>query len=160
SLEQSAAPVVLNPSHQPPAGDLSDVIFSVEGNKVFALLVGSDERIYIGTRFKEGLFRNGRIRPEEALERSSAELDRLQLSHSERQVLDATAENEGALDAINTWDNSFLSFGMFQWTAGPADRPGELAALLAVIGESYPDELEHYFGRFGLGIEGLSGPIG
>ncbi|MBI1353851.1 MAG: LysM peptidoglycan-binding domain-containing protein [Acidobacteria bacterium] len=160
SLEPAVAPAVLNPSHPPPDGDLSDVVFSVEGNKVFALLVGSEERIYVGTRFRLGLFRNGRIRPEEALERSSAELDRLRLSDSERHVLDATAENEGALDAINTWDNSFLSFGMFQWTAGPAGAPGELASLLGRIQSNYPEEFQHYFGRFGLALEGLSGGAG
>ncbi len=160
SLEPAKAPVVLNPSDPPPSGDLRDVIFSVEGKKVFALLANTDERIYIGIRHKAGLYRIGRIRPEEALERAGAELARLQLSGSERRVLEATAENEGALDAINTWDNSFLSFGMFQWTAGPADNEGELPALLAVIRTHYPVEFEHYWGRFGLGLEDVNGPTG
>lgn len=160
SLEPAQAPVVLNPSDPPPSGDLRDVIFSVEGKKVFALLANTDERIYIGIRHKAGLYRSGRIRPEEALERAGAELARLQLSSSERRVLEATAENEGALDAINTWDNSFLSFGMFQWTAGAGDGQGELPALLELIHEHYPVEFDHYWGRFGLGVEAVNGPTG
>ena len=160
SLEPAQAPVVLNPSDPPPVGDLRDVIFSVEGSKVFALLANTDERIYLGIRHKEGLYRIGRIRPEEALSRAGVELARLQLSLSERRVLEATAENEGALDAINTWDNSFMSFGMFQWTAGQADTEGELPALLAVVQQQYPVEFEHYWGRFGLGLEDVGAATG
>lgn len=158
SLEPSLAPTVLNPSDPPLEGDLRDVIFSVEGKKVFALLADTEERIYLGIRHKLGLYRIGRIRPETALSQAGEELTRLQLSLSERRVLEATAENEGALDALNTWDNSFLSFGMFQWTAGAGDAEGELPALLAVIRRLYPVEFEHYWGRFGLGLEDV-GPV-
>src|SRR5690606_19844095 len=128
SLDTTPAPDVLNPSEPPPTGDLREVIFSVEGNKVFALLADTDQRIYLGFAHKQGPYRIGRIRPGMALQRSGPELSRLRPSHSEQRVLEATAENEGALDAINTWDNAFLSFGMFQWTAGQAGQPGELPA--------------------------------
>ncbi len=160
SLDTASAPDVLNPSEPPPTGDLREVIFSVEGNKVFALLADTDERIYLGIAHKEGLYRIGRIRPEEALQRSGPELSRLQLSLSERRVLEATAENEGALDAINTWDNAFLSFGMFQWTSGQAGQPGELPALMALVKSSYPKEFDHYWGRFGMDIQGVQGATG
>ncbi len=64
----------------------------------------------------------------------------------------ATSENEGNLDAVNTWDNQFISFGMFQWTAGGKEAPGELAALLNRIKQQYPDDFAHYWGRYGIDV--------
>jgi hypothetical protein len=66
------------------------------------------------------------------------------------------AENEGNLDAINTWDNAFLSFGMFQWTAGTGSGKGELPGLLARIKNEDRDLFERYCGQHGLDVSGLS----
>ena len=60
----------------------------------------------------------------------SFELRALGVTTSEVNLMIAVAENEGRLDAINTWDNAFLSFGMFQWTLGTGGNQGELPALL------------------------------
>ena len=52
------------------------------------------------------------------------------LTSSAVNVMVAVSENEGNLDAVNTWDNSFMTFGMFQWTLGTESAKGELPALL------------------------------
>ena len=62
------------------------------------------------------------------------------------------AWNEGNLDAINTWDNAFLSFGLFQWTAGTGSGKGELPALLARIKNEDRDLFDKYCGQHGLDV--------
>ena len=52
---------------------------------------------------------------------------------------------------MNTWDNAFLSFGMFQWTVGTGRGQGELAALLKKVSESDPAAFDLYYGQYGLG---------
>jgi hypothetical protein len=64
----------------------------------------------------------------------------------------ATSQNEGNLDSINTWDNSYLSWGMFQWTMGQLTDAGELPALLKLIKEKQPAAFKTYFGDFGIDI--------
>ena len=64
----------------------------------------------------------------------------------------AVSDNEGNLDAVNTWDNSFLSFGMFQWTIGADSSRGELAAFLKKLKEKAPDAFWKYFGNYGLDV--------
>jgi hypothetical protein len=64
----------------------------------------------------------------------------------------AVSENEGNLDAVNTWDNSFMTFGMFQWTAGARSDPGELAALLQKIKDTDDAVFQKYFGRHALDV--------
>jgi hypothetical protein len=76
----------------------------------------------------------------------------LSLAPSLIRVVRAVSANEGRLEAINSYDNSFLSFGLFQWTAGPNDQPGELAGLLALVQRANSDVFQNYFGRHGLGI--------
>jgi hypothetical protein len=64
----------------------------------------------------------------------------------------AVSANEGRLEAINSYDNAFLSFGLLQWTAGPANGPGELAALLALVQRTDAAVFQEYFGRYGVGV--------
>jgi hypothetical protein len=75
-------------------------------------------------------------------------------------VILATAESEANFDAVNTWDNQFISFGMFQWTAGGPGKPGELPALLKLVRESYPDDFQHYWGQFGLDVVDVGAKTG
>jgi hypothetical protein len=69
--------------------------------------------------------------------------------------MQAVSANEGRLEAINTWDNAFLTFGALQWTVGAKDAEGELAALLNRIKATASDVFTDYFGQYGLDV----GPI-
>ena len=68
-------------------------------------------------------------------------------------IMRAVSQNEGMLEAINTWDNAFLSFGIFQWTAGPGTGGGELVDLLDRLKSAQPAVFDEYFGANGLALE-------
>ena len=79
------------------------------------------------------------------------------VSPSRVRVVRAVSANEGNLEAINTWDNSFLSFGLLQWTAGPDGAPGELAVLVAQAKAADAGVFADCFGGYGLDAE-VAGP--
>ena len=79
----------------------------------------------------------------------------LTVSPSLLRVMQAVSANEGRLEAINTWDNCFLTFGALQWTVGAGDAGGELAALLDRIKRGNAAAFAEYFGRHRLEV----GPI-
>lgn len=72
-------------------------------------------------------------------------------------VLHAVVQNEGSLDAVNAYDNAFLSFGILQWTAGTASEKGELAAFLSHVKDRHPAFFQKYFGAVGLDVTGIVG---
>jgi peptidoglycan hydrolase-like protein with peptidoglycan-binding domain len=74
------------------------------------------------------------------------------LDESAIRVMLPVSANEGALDAVNTWDNAFLSFGMYQWTVGQDSAKGELPALVNRIKREDAEAYEEYFGAFGLDV--------
>ena len=74
------------------------------------------------------------------------------LSRSAVRAVSAVTANEGRLEAVNSWDGAFLSFGIMQWTAGVAGDPGELAALLARVRAADAEVFKECFGRFGLDL--------
>ncbi|MEZ4828246.1 MAG: peptidoglycan-binding domain-containing protein [Bacteroidia bacterium] len=74
------------------------------------------------------------------------------LSDSAIKVILPVSANEGNLDAINTWDNAFLTFGMLQWTIGVETSAGELPALLQRVKNRFPDTFQEYYGRYGIDI--------
>jgi SH3 domain-containing protein len=78
------------------------------------------------------------------------------ISPSIVRVLRAVSLNEGKLEAINSYDDAFLSFGMFQWTAGTGNAAGELAAFLALVQRTDAGTFAEYFGRYSLGVAGTS----
>lgn len=67
-------------------------------------------------------------------------------------VIAAVSGNEGKLEAVNSYDRAFMSFGIMQWTAGAASKEGELASLLALMKHQDPPAFAECFGRFGLDI--------
>ncbi|TSE13530.1 hypothetical protein C1D09_003380 [Mesorhizobium intechi] len=75
------------------------------------------------------------------------------ISPSLQRVIQSVSDNEGKMEAINTYDNSFLSVGVFQWTAGATTGAGEIAGLLAVVDSYSPGAFNEYFGSEGLGYE-------
>lgn len=80
----------------------------------------------------------------------SDQLHQQGLTDSAIRVMIPVSENEGALDAVNTGDNAFLSFGMYQWTMGTEDGKGELPALLKKIKQTDPAIYQEYYGRYGM----------
>ena len=145
-------PSVVNTSEGVQAVSKERVRISVEDRVVYATLIAKPEKIFVGRLHRKGLYRIGLHDPENFIANHRIKLQEVNLNDSEMNVIFATSENEGNLDAVNTWDNQFLSFGMFQWTAGGAGKPGELPALLKIIKDSHPDNFQHYWGQFGLDV--------
>lgn len=75
------------------------------------------------------------------------------VSPSRLRVMEAVSSNEGKLEAINTWDSAFLTFGCFQWTVGTADGDGELPAMIDRLKRNSPQVFQKYFGQFGLDVQ-------
>lgn len=104
------------------------------------------------TKFRKGVYTFGDQDTIDFVQNYRNELHSLGLSESAIKVMIAVSENEGNLDAINTWDNSFMTFGMFQWTIGVGNDPGELPALVKKIKDADYTIYEKYFGDHGLDI--------
>jgi hypothetical protein len=115
-----------------------------------------------GTQFartyKKGLFNSGQTSIAEFLKGNQNRF--ATTSDSLLQVMDAVSENEGKYEAINTWDNAFLSFGIFQWTTGVGSDAGELPALLKLLQDKYPGTYQKYFGQYGLETGSITAPAG
>lgn len=107
-------------------------------------------------RKNQGAWTLGNQKPAAFVKSHADRLRSLKVTQSEINVIIAVAENEGNLDAINTWDNAFLSFGMFQWTAGTGSAKGELPGLLARIKDEDRDLFDKYCGQHGLDVTGLT----
>jgi hypothetical protein len=107
-------------------------------------------------RKNQGAWTLGNQKPADFVKFHADRLRSLKITQSEVNVIIAVAENEGNLDAINTWDNAFLSFGMFQWTAGTGNGKGELPGLLARIKDEDRDLFDKYCGQHGLDVTGLT----
>jgi len=107
-----------------------------------------------GTKFRKGIYHYGETSIKDFVDENRslfpAELN------SYLNVMIAASDNEGKYEAINTWDNCFLSFGVFQWTCGTTTAKGELPALLDRLQQTYPDTFEKYFGQYGLSTDNIS----
>ena len=142
--------------------DLSHTPTSAHGSLSVKSIKGSNNRQYLKVsdgvhqkqfrKFRLGLFTVGSQKPATFVKFHADKLHALKVTQSEINVMIAVAENEGNLDAINTWDNAFLSFGLFQWTAGTDSAKGELPALLARIKYQDRDLFDKYFGQHGLDV--------
>lgn len=111
-------------------------------------------------KYRLGLYTRGANPPLAFIHQHRDLLGELGLTPSLINVMVAVAENEGNLDAINTWDNAFLSFGMLQWTAGTGNARGELAALLWRLEQQAPAVFQDHFGGAGLAVSGIQGNYG
>lgn len=103
---------------------------------------------HFATRHKRGLFTAGTTGIRDFVRANPGMFDGV--SSSSLRVMEAVSDNEGKLEAINTWDSAFLSFGIFQWTVGTGRGRGELGALLARLKEEHGATFRHYFGQHGL----------
>ncbi len=127
-------------------------------NKDYIQVQGGEVEVRF-RKYKKGLFTVGQNRATDFMENNPSLLADLHLSDSAMRVMFPVSENEGNLDAINTWDNSFLTFGMFQWTIGAKENEGELPALLRKIKEREPLAFESFFGQYGLDVSPATGAV-
>jgi hypothetical protein len=158
--EVTEVPSVVNTSAGVKAVSKERVRISVENKVVYATLLAKPEKIFVGRLHRKGMYRIGLREPEIFIGNHREKLLEVNLTDSEMNVIFATSENEGNLDAINTWDNQFISFGMFQWTAGGPGKPGELPVLIKILKERYPDNFQHYWGQFGLDVVDVDNKTG
>lgn len=136
------------------------ISFTTVGSDVIAKLVNTGQQESFAKTKDLGLYRLGIFKLRDFIAYGSSLLQQVQMSPSEINVMLVTAANEGSLDAINTWDNQYLSFGIFQWTLGSAGQQGELPALLTNLKKRYPSEFQYYFGQFGVDAISLDGNTG
>ena len=158
--EVKEVPSVVNTSAGVKAVSKERVRMSVENKVVYATLLAKPEKIFVGRAHRKGLYRVGLQEPEAFIGNHREKLLEVNLTDSEMNVIFATSENEGNLDAVNTWDNQFISFGIFQWTAGGPGKPGELPVLINIVKDRYPDDFQHYWGQFGLDVVDVDNKTG
>ena len=104
-------------------------------------------------RFKKGVFHFGKTSIAQFVRTQPGSLGGI--APSLLRVMEAVSENEGKLEAINTWDDCFMTFGVFQWTAGQKTDAGELPALLARLKQEEPAAFHTFFGQHGLDVQGV-----
>ena len=126
----------------PPMADDEDHPVRVVGDQAIA----PDGRAF-ARKFKAGFYTLGKTALADWLAANPAPSE---LSPSAVRVARAVSLNEGKLEAVNSYDNCYLSFGMFQWTAGGGSDPGELAALVARVKRAAPAAYQDCFGRYDL----------
>ncbi|TYQ31620.1 LysM peptidoglycan-binding domain-containing protein [Pseudanabaena sp. UWO310] len=136
------------------------ISFTTVGSDVIAKLLNTGQQEVFAKTKDLGLYRLGIFKLRDFITYGSGLLQQVQMSPSEINVMLVTAANEGSLDAINTWDNQYLSFGIFQWTLGAAGQQGELPAFLSNLKRRYPSEFQYYFGQFGVDTSSLDGNTG
>ena len=145
------------PSHKPTLAPESLRIKSVTGrNSRQELEVSNGPHTKRFVKKNQGVWTLGNQKPAHFVKSNADKLRALKVTQSEINVMIAVAENEGNLDAINTWDNAFLSFGLFQWTAGTEGAKGELPGLLARIKAEDRDLFDQYCGQHGLDVTAVT----
>lgn len=111
---------------------------------------GIDTRSF--RKHRQGLFTIGDLSIEAFIDRNRATLKARGMTDSGLNIMIGVSANEGNLDAINTWDRAFMTFGCFQWTLGVGDGQGELPALLGKIREADRQVFEASYGIHGIGV--------
>ncbi|MCP4666326.1 MAG: hypothetical protein GY849_08155 [Deltaproteobacteria bacterium] len=132
----------------PAGGELAIREVTEKGKPRVIVSLGKIERKFV--KFKKGIYTFGNQKVIDVINANKSSLMEAGLTGSAMNVMVAVSENEGNLDAINTWDNSFMTFGMFQWTIGARKDPGELPALIKKIKAADPNVFQKYYGRHGL----------
>jgi peptidoglycan hydrolase-like protein with peptidoglycan-binding domain len=123
------------------------------------ITVSDGERSKTFRIYRRGVYTNGTQKPGRFIEGNPDLLVGVGLTPSSLKVMLAVSANEGNLDAINTWDDAFFTFGMFQWTVGQRSAAGELPALIKKLKEREPGVFERYFLRHGLDVSNDTGAV-
>lgn len=134
-------------------GATSGGSFHFEGNKA----VAPDGTVF-GKKFQLGIFNNGNTSIADFVRANPAAFPNL--SPSRLRVMSAVSVNEGKLEAINTFDNAFLTFGCFQWTVGAGTGAGELPAMANQLKQKDEAVFNQLLGQFGLDVASVSKPPG
>jgi hypothetical protein len=127
--------------------------FHFEGNNA----VAPDGTVF-GKKFQQGIFNVGDTSIASFVQANQAAFPNL--SPSRLRVMSAVSVNEGKLEAINTFDNAFLTFGCFQWTVGSGDGAGELPAMANHLKQTDATAFHDLLGQFGLDIASVNSPAG
>jgi hypothetical protein len=127
--------------------------FHFEGNKA----VAPDGTVF-GKKFQQGIFNVGNTSIADFVGANQAAFTNL--SPSRLRVMSAVSVNEGKLEAINTFDNAFLTFGCFQWTVGTGDGAGELPAMVSHLKQTDAAVFNQLLGQFGLDVASVNSPAG
>lgn len=125
------------------SSDAQSGTFHYEGSKA----VAPDGTVF-ATKFKLGVYNYGQTSISQFVNQNNSLF--AGVSPSRLRVLSAVSTNEGKLEAINTWDDSFITFGVFQWTAGTSGNAGELPSLIDRLKNNDPSAFQKYFGQYGL----------
>lgn len=120
------------------------------------VIVASGDKKVLFKKAKAGYYTVGNQTIKAFLESNRNAVRGLNVSDAAINTMIAVSENEGNLDAINTYDNAFISFGAFQWTLGTGSASGELAALLQKIKKFQPAAFQEYFGQYGIDVDHAS----
>lgn len=134
-----------------------ELVLSPLGDSKIKVSDGNSEVIFI--KHKLGLYTAGNQNIFSHLDFISNYLSQNNISKSAQRVILPVLLNEGKFDGINSWDNSFLSFGTFQWTLGYSGSEGELPALLKRIKTLYPEGFHRYFGQYGIDVDANTNAI-
>jgi Bacterial SH3 domain len=135
------------------SGASSGGTFHFVGNKA----VAPDGTVF-GQKFQQGIFNNGKTSIAAFVGANPASFPTL--SASRLRVMSAVSVNEGKLEAINTFDNAFLTFGCFQWTVGTGSGAGELPAMVNQLKKTDPAAFTQLLGQFGLDVASVTSPPG
>ena len=119
--------------------------------------VAPDGTIF-GKKFQQGIFNTGQTSIANFVSANPGVFSNI--SPSRLRVMSAVSANEGKLEAINTFDNAFLTFGCFQWTVGTAAAAGELPAMVNRLKQTDPVVFDQLLGQFGLDVASVSSPAG
>lgn len=109
--------------------------------------------IHFAKRHKGGLYNNGQTGISDFINKNYLRFP--DCSDALLRVMAAVSQNEGKYEAVNTWDEAFLSFGIFQWTSGVGSAAGELPALIHRLQERHRETFDQYFGRYNLGLTAI-----
>ncbi len=142
-------PIPSQPTNPPPTDSTQALQKRDEGDQLW-ISDGQDQvRLF---KRGNGYAYWGKITIQQVVDRNRSLLLQLGISNSALNVIKSVSENEGKLDALNSHDQAFFSYGIFQWTLGAGSGEGELPALLKKIKTSYPSTFQQYFGKHGIDI--------
>lgn len=131
--------------------------YATQGNRIIAM---NDWLRIRFTKKSKGVYTFGKADPADFVRNRAQLFLQHGLTESALRVIAPVSGNEGKLEAVNTWDNCYMTFGMFQWTLGVKTNKGELPALLKRLAEEEPTAFATYFGQYGITVTNASRTTG